>query len=45
MLIFDGKETGLEICTNKSQYIVMYEDQDGGRSGNIKTENSSFGIV
>jgi hypothetical protein len=31
--------------SDKTNYVVMYEDQSAGGSGNIKCENSSFGIT
>jgi hypothetical protein len=36
-------EIGLEMYVNKTQYVVMYRDQDAGQSDNIKIENYSFG--
>jgi len=44
-LVFASKEIGPEIYANKTQYMVMCQDQAAGRSDNITTENSSFGIV
>ena len=38
-------EVRLGINADKTQYMVMYEDQDARRSDNIKTGNSSFGSV
>ena len=44
-LVMASKETGLEVNTDKSKYMVIYGDQNGGRIYNIKTDNSSFGMV
>ena len=40
-----SKETGLEVTADKIKYMVMYRDQNAGRSQNIKTDNESFEIV
>jgi hypothetical protein len=42
-LLYASKEIGLKIYVNKTQYMVLYRDQDVGRSHYTKTENSSFG--
>jgi hypothetical protein len=45
--VFASKEIRLGIYANKThktQYMVMYRDQDAGRIEIIKTEISSFGI-
>jgi polyisoprenoid-binding protein YceI len=44
-LLFVSKEIGLKISVNKTKNMIMYQDQDAGRSDNLKIENSSFGIV
>ena len=36
------KETGLEVNTNNTKYMVMSRKQNDGRSHNIKTDNSFF---
>jgi len=40
-----SKEIGLEICGDKTKYMVMSRDQNAGRSHSIKTDNSSFEMV
>jgi len=37
-----GEEAGLEVNVDKAKYMVMYRDQNAGRSNNIKIDNSSF---
>jgi hypothetical protein len=32
----------LEVNADKTEYMVMYPDQNAGRSHSIKTDNSSF---
>jgi len=44
-LIMASKKIGLEVNTDKCKYMVIYGDQNAGRIYNIKTENSSFGMV
>jgi len=44
-LVFASKETGLEANANKTKYMVMSQDQNAGRSHNIKIDNSSFEMV
>jgi hypothetical protein len=44
-LLMASKNIGLEINTDKCKYMVIYGDQNAGRSYNIKTDNSSFGMV
>jgi len=41
-LVVASKETGLEVNTDKTKYIIMSRDQNAGRSRNIKTDNSSL---
>jgi hypothetical protein len=41
-LVETSKETGLEIITDKSNYMVMSRDQNAGRSQNTKIKNGSF---
>ena len=38
-----GKITGVNI--DKTKYMIMYRDQNAGRSRNIETGNSSFESV
>ena len=37
-----GKEIGLEANADETKYMVMYRDQNAGRSYSIKIDNSSF---
>jgi len=41
-LVVASKEIGLEVCANKTKYMVMSRDQDAERSHSIKTDKSSF---
>jgi hypothetical protein len=34
--------TGLEVNADKTEYMVMSQDQNAGRSHNINIDNSSF---
>jgi len=45
VLVMASKEIGLEVNADKSKYMVIYGDQNAGRSYNIKSDNSSFGMV
>jgi len=40
-LLFADKETGLEVNTDKSKYMVISRDQIAGRIHRIKTDNIS----
>jgi hypothetical protein len=40
--VVGSKESGLEVNTDKTQYMVMSRDKNAGRSHNLKTENSCF---
>ena len=42
-VVVAGKETGLEVNVNKTQYMVMSGDQNGSTSHSMKIDNSSFG--
>ena len=44
-VIFANKESGLEVNVDKTKYMVMYRDQNEGRSHNIETDNNSFEMV
>jgi len=44
-LVVASKENGLEINADKTKYMVMFRDQNAGRSHSMKTDNSSFGKV
>jgi len=37
-----GRESGLKVNANKTKYMVMYLDQNAGRSHSLKLENSFF---
>jgi len=41
-LLVGSKEIGLEVITGTTKDMVMSQDQNGGQSHNIKTDNSSF---
>jgi len=41
-LVGAGKEIGLEVNTDKTKYMVMSRDQNGGRSHSVRTDNSSL---
>ena len=44
-LVFAGKEIGLEVNSDKSQYMVMYRNENEGRSHSVKIDISSFEMV
>jgi len=44
-LIVASKEIGLEVNADKTKYVVMSRDQNGGRSHNMKTVKRSFEMV
>jgi len=37
-----SKEIGLEVNADKTKYVVMFRNQNAGRSHSIKYDNSSF---
>jgi len=41
-LVVANKETGIEVNADKTKYMVMFRDQNAGRSHRIKTDNSYF---
>jgi hypothetical protein len=41
-LIVADKEIGIEVNSDKSKYMIMFRDQNAGRSQNMKTDNRSF---
>ena len=41
-LIVASKEIGLEVNADKTKYMIMSRDWNGGPSHNIKNDNSSF---
>jgi hypothetical protein len=40
-----SKESGLEVNADKAKYMVMYREQNAGRSQNIKIDNQFFEMV
>ena len=44
-LIVASKEIGLEVNADKTKYMVMFHDQNAGRSHNMRIDNRSFEIV
>ena len=40
-LVVTTKEIGLEENADKNKYMIMYRDQNAGRSHSMKTDNSS----
>jgi len=41
-LVADTRETGLEVCADKTKYMVLSRDQDAGRIHRVRIENSTF---
>ena len=41
-LVVATKEIGLEVNADKTKYMIMYRDQNAGRSHSMKTDNSSI---
>ena len=41
-LVVATKEIGLEINADKTKYMIMYQDQNAGRSHSVKIDNSSI---
>ena len=41
-LLFVRKETGIEVNTDKTNYMVMSENQNAGRSHIVESDNISF---
>jgi hypothetical protein len=44
-LVVASKEAGLEANADKSNYMVMYPNQNAVRGQNIQTDNNSFASV
>jgi len=44
-LVVASKEIGLEVNADKTKYMVMFRDQNAGRSHSIKSDNTSFESV
>jgi hypothetical protein len=44
-LVVAGKEIGLEVNADKTNYMIMSGDQNAGRNHSIKTDSSSFARV
>ena len=41
-LIVASKEIGLEVNADKTKYMVLFHDQNAGRTQNMRIENRSF---
>jgi hypothetical protein len=41
-LLVGSKEIGLEVNADKTKYVVMFRDENAGRSHSMKIDNSSF---
>jgi len=41
-MIVTSKESGLDVSADKTKYMVMSRDKNGGRSRSTKIDNSSF---
>ena len=44
-LVVDNMEMGLQVEANKTKYMDMSQDQNGGQRHNIKIDNTSFETV
>ena len=44
-LLVCSKETGIEVTSDTTKYMVMYGDQNAGRSHSIETDNSYIQMV
>ena len=44
-LVLAGKEIGLEVNADKTEYMVMSRDQNAGRSHNVNIYNRFFETV
>jgi len=44
-LIVASKEIGLEVNADKTNYVVISQDQNAGQGQIVKTDNSSFEMV
>jgi hypothetical protein len=44
-LVVTSRETGLEVNADETKYMVMFRDQNAGRSRNRETDNRSFEMV
>ena len=44
-LVVPIKETGLEVNSDKTKYMVMFWSQNAGQSHDMNTDSSSFGRV
>jgi hypothetical protein len=45
LLVTTGKEIGLEVNTDKSEYMFLSIEQDTGQNRSKKTGNKSFGSM
>ena len=44
-LVAATREIGLEVCAEKSKYMVMSRDQNAGQIQSVRMDNSTFEIV
>ena len=44
-LVFVSKESGVEGNADKTKYMVMFRDENGGQNHNINIGNKSFEMV
>jgi len=44
-LVAATRETGLEVSTDKTKYIIMSRDQNAGRIHSVRIDNSTFDRV
>jgi len=45
VLVAATMETGLEVCADKTKYVVMSRDQNAGRIHSVRIDNSTFESV
>jgi hypothetical protein len=44
-LVADTKETGLEVSADKTKYMVLSPEQNGGQIHSLRTDNNNFESV
>jgi hypothetical protein len=44
-IVVASKETGVEVNTEKTKYMIMSADQHGGQNHNIKMVNKFFEVI
>ena len=42
VLVLANQETGLDVNADKTEYMIISQDQNAGGGHSIKTDNSSF---